>query len=118
MMAPVESPVIPSPAKATKKANAKSETKTYRRSRIENAGNRIPAGPRTQRSSVCQPGIVLRNVHHFGIGRLDDHGLSLRCYRLLREFNEYYRAHEYDTNRVRKIRNYSVENGLIRIASQ
>src|SRR5258708_12760867 len=84
MTAPVESPVVPSPAKATEVPDSKTKTETYNGPRIEDARNRIPPRPRNQRGSVHQPGIVLRNVHDLGIRGFNDDGLPLRCYRFLR----------------------------------
>src|SRR5258708_24975443 len=82
MMAPIESPMVPSPAKATEEADAKTETKTYDRARIEEARNRIPARATHQRRSVHQPRIVLRNVHYLRDSRLNSHWQSLHCSRL------------------------------------
>ena len=42
---PVESPAMPSPAKAAEVANSKAYAKRNRRTADENAGNRIPSGP-------------------------------------------------------------------------
>src|SRR5258708_36976985 len=88
MLAAIESPKVPTAAKAPEEADAKTETKTYGRARIEDARNRIPAGPCNQRRSVHQPGIVLRNVHYLWISRLNDDGLSLRSHSLLRRIFE------------------------------
>src|SRR5258708_26031663 len=88
MTAPVESPVVPSPAKATEVPDSKTKTETYNGPRIEDARNRIPPRPRNQRGSVRELGIVLRNVHDLGIRGFNDDGLSLRCYRLLRRVFE------------------------------
>src|SRR5258708_39925665 len=45
MMAPIESPMVPSPAKSTEEADAKTETKTYRRDRKEDSRDRTPTRP-------------------------------------------------------------------------
>lgn len=42
---PVESPAMPSPAKAAEVANSKAYAERDRRAADENAGNRIPSGP-------------------------------------------------------------------------
>jgi hypothetical protein len=42
---PVESPVMPSPAKAAEVANSKAYAERNRRASDENAWNRIPSGP-------------------------------------------------------------------------
>ena len=42
---PVESPAMPSPAKAAEVANSKAHSERDRRAADENAGNRIPSGP-------------------------------------------------------------------------
>jgi hypothetical protein len=42
---PVESPVMPSPAKAAEVANSKAYAERNRRAANEDAGNRIPSGP-------------------------------------------------------------------------
>src|SRR6266404_712514 len=56
---PIRSPVVPSPAKPAKEANAKPQAKRDSRSGKEQSGIRIPAWPNPHGRSIHEPGIIL-----------------------------------------------------------
>lgn len=71
VMVPIRSPMVPAPAKATKKANAEAETKSDSGTRKVQTGIPVPAWPHRNRSAIHKPRIVLRHVDHLGVGRFD-----------------------------------------------
>ena len=71
---PVPSPVIPAP---TETAEEKP-----RPVKID-SGDRIPIWVRDNGIAVSEPRIVLRDVDHFRIGRLNNDGIVLSCHLLL-----------------------------------
>ncbi len=74
---PVRSPVVPSPAKAAKETNAKTQAKLNSWSGQEQSGIFIPAWPDSNRRSIDKPGIVFRHVNDLWIGWFDHNCLSL-----------------------------------------
>ena len=64
--APIEIPMVKTPAEAGEKPNPEAQSKTYSRSVQEKSRIRIPTGEYSQRGSVCQPWIILRDVNHLG----------------------------------------------------
>jgi hypothetical protein len=82
-MTPVKPPMWPSPTEPTIEPDSKAVTKDDLRSSIKDPGNRIPARPGNQGISVCQPGIVLRDVNNLRICGLDDDRVSLLGYLFL-----------------------------------
>src|SRR5580692_8895610 len=80
---PVESPVMPSPAKAAEEPNSKADTKREVGAAKPDSWIWVPSRPRDDRSPINQPRIVTWNIHHVWIGRFDGNRLSLRRYGLL-----------------------------------
>src|SRR6266852_2379019 len=80
---PIISPVVPSPAKAAKEADAKAETKPNSRSGKVQSRIPIPSRPDPDRLSIHEPGIVFRHVNDLRISRLDHDRLALLGHGLL-----------------------------------
>src|ERR1700691_5794688 len=80
---PIESPVMPSPAKAAEEANSKTNTEREIWAAEPDSWIWIPSWPRYNRAAVNQPGIVTRNINDIWISRFNDNRLSLRRYGLL-----------------------------------
>jgi hypothetical protein len=64
--APIEIPMVKTPAEAREEPNPEAQSKTYSRAVQEEARIRIPTGEHTQWGPVHQPWIILRDVNHFG----------------------------------------------------
>jgi hypothetical protein len=71
VMVPIGSPMVPTPAKTTKKANAEAEAKSNSGTRKVQTGIPVPAWPDRNRRAIDKPRIVLRHVDHLGVGRFD-----------------------------------------------
>ena len=80
---PVISPVVPSPAKAAKEADAKAEAKRNSRPGKVQSWIPIPARPNSEGLAIDQPGIVCRHINHLRISRLDHDRLPLLGHSLL-----------------------------------
>src|SRR5207245_2052828 len=74
---PIRSPVVPTPAKPAKEADAKAETKRKTRTCKVQSRIPIPAWPDADRLSIDEPRIVLRHVNNLRFGWFDHNGLSL-----------------------------------------
>src|SRR3954463_4820897 len=74
---PIRSPVVPAPAKSTKEADSEAEAPSDAWPGKVEPRVPVPVRPDADRRSINQPGIVLRNINHFWIGRLDHNGLIL-----------------------------------------
>src|SRR5271165_3593152 len=81
---PIESPMPPAPSKAAVPSDSEADTKRQIRPAIPDAGVRIPARPRHDRTSVDQPWIVRGDVDDFGTRWFNGDRRTLRRYGLLR----------------------------------
>src|ERR1700676_5331858 len=81
---PVISPVVPAPAESTIEADSKAEAKCNSRTAKVESGIRIPSRPDPDRSSIHEPGIILRHVDNLRVCRLDHDGLPLLAHLFLR----------------------------------
>jgi hypothetical protein len=63
---PIEIPMVKTPAEAGEEPNPEAQSKTYSRAVQEKSRIRIPTGEYSQRGSVCQPWIILRDVNYLG----------------------------------------------------
>src|SRR5437870_4518953 len=88
---PIRSPVVPTPAKPAKEADAKAETKRKTRTCKVQSRIPIPAWPDPDRLSIDEPRIVLRHVNNLSIRIQCDRrdGLLQVCRRLLRGLNRW-----------------------------
>jgi hypothetical protein len=73
-------PVAPTPAKSAKETNAKTKAEGESRSFEVQPGIPVPARPGYERVSIDEPGIVLRHVYNFRVGRFDHNVRSLLGY--------------------------------------
>jgi hypothetical protein len=80
---PVISPVVPSPAKAAKQADAKAEAPRNSRPGKVQSRIPIPARPNSEGLAIDQPGIVCRHKNNLGINWLDHDRLPLPGHSLL-----------------------------------
>jgi hypothetical protein len=81
---PVVSPMMPTPSKSTKKANAETETKSDTRARKVQPGIPVPTRPHRNRRSIDKPRIVLGHVNNLMVGRFDHNIVSVVRHLLLR----------------------------------
>jgi hypothetical protein len=71
VMVPIGSPMVPTPAKTTKKAKAEAEAKSNSGTRKVQTWIPVPAWPHRNRRAIDKPRIVFRHVDHLGVGRFD-----------------------------------------------
>src|SRR5258708_40341437 len=81
---PIRSPVVPAPAKSTKVADSKTDAPHEAWAIQVQPRVPVPLWPDADRRSINEPGIVLRNINHFWIGRLDHNGFVLIRHLFLR----------------------------------
>jgi hypothetical protein len=68
---PIETPVVPAPPVAPKESDAEANSEGEGRTVIPDAWIGIPTGPRDNRASVHNPGVICRNIDNFGADGLD-----------------------------------------------
>src|SRR5437879_12443273 len=74
---PIRSPVVPTPAKPAKEADAKAETKRKTRTCKVQSRIPIPAWPDPDRLSINKPSIRLRPVNNLSLGWVDQNGCNI-----------------------------------------
>src|SRR5438045_9708662 len=74
---PIRSPVVPTPAKPAKEADAKAGTKRKTQTCKVQSRIPIPAWPDPDRLSIDEPSIVLRHESHLTFAVFDHNVLSL-----------------------------------------
>src|SRR5438270_3977417 len=84
VVVPVRSPMVPSPAKAAKETDAKTETEGNSRRRPIQARIPVPARPDAYRRSIHEPRIIFRHINDLGIGWFNHNGRSLLRHFFLR----------------------------------
>src|SRR5579859_312557 len=84
VVTPVRVPVVPSPAKTTKEADAKTQAETNSRRCPVQTWIPVPTGPHSNRRSIHQPRIVFRYVNDLWIDWFNHNRRSLLRYFFLR----------------------------------
>src|SRR5271169_4547627 len=77
VVVPIVSPVSPSPAKPADEANSKAKAPREPCPREAQSRIPVPVGPDADGISIHKPGIVLRHINNFRVGRFDHNRLSL-----------------------------------------